>query len=116
MNFPVEVKKLLKYYQREIAGWPAADRVYYYTAAVEYFTILMRVYVFAGERQASRRRFREVMSDPFWKNVFRHCRLSALRGRCRLTGLLGKSGNGAALYLANLLYHRGLRRVPKAIR
>ena len=109
-QFPEEVRKLLGYYKREMAGWPRSDRVYFYVAAIEYFTIMMRLYVFAGDKSNARSRFREVFSDSLWQKVFRRCRLSTLRGRYLLTGLAGKFGKGEMLYLLGFVYDRMIRK------
>lgn len=109
-HFPAEVKQLLRYYKQEIATWPETDRKYFYTAAIEYFTIMMRVYVFAGDRENARSRFDEVFSDCGWKKVFSRCRFHTLNGRYLLTGVLGKYGGGTGLYLSGLFYDRLVRK------
>ncbi len=109
-DFPAELKCLLNYYRKEIRHWPAEDRKYYDTAAVEYFTILMRLYVFTGTVRDSRIRFEEAFSDPMWRGVFRRCRMDTLKGRYRLTGMLGKYRCRQALYLMMFVYNWSVRK------
>lgn len=104
-DFPKEVRGLLAAYRKEIQKWPEERMALYYVSAVEYFTILMRVYVFAGEkRTAWKRYFGEIHSD-FWRNIFREVQISRLRGRYRLAGILGKYHLYRILYLIFKVHH-----------
>lgn len=104
-GFPGEVRRLLAAYRKEMQKWPKGQDALYYVSAIEYFTILMRVYVFAGEKRTAWERYiREVRSD-FWKDIFRKVPVSQLRGRYRLAGILGKYRLYRALYLVFRLHH-----------
>ena len=109
-SFPYELKKLLHYYRNEISKWPQQDQKYYDVAAVEYFTILMRLYVFAGESSLTRKRFLRIWSDPLWRKVFGRCRWQLLSGRYRVVGILGKLKMKNTLYLLLLFYDRLVRK------
>ncbi len=109
-GFPDELKRLFQCYWMEICQWPKTDSRYYYTAAVEYFTILARLYVFAGDGVDSWRRFEESFRDSMWQEVFSRVDLRTLKGRYRLTGLLGKAGLEKSLYSVMWIHYRLVRR------
>jgi len=104
-DFPKEVRILLERYRNEIRKWPGKRPELYYVSAVEYFTILMRVYVFAGEKRTARKRYQQEIRSDFWRNIFRKVPLSKLRGRYRLAALLGKCRLEGALYLMFRVHH-----------
>lgn len=89
-QFPEEVRKLLGYYKKEMQDWPEEIRAYYETAAIEYFTILMRIYVMSGNSGDSWKKYNEEIQSDFWQQIFKKVKLSDLRGRYLLTGFLGK--------------------------
>ncbi len=91
-DFPAEVRALLERYDREIRSWDMDDRQLLYEAAtMEYFSILMRIYVL-GKEENVRERYRIIVNDPFWKNIFRQIHLPGVYGRKRdlLIAALGK--------------------------
>lgn len=104
-DFPREVRSLLERYRKEIRKWPGKRPELYYVSAVEYFTILMRVYVFAGEKRTAWKRYQQEISSDFWRNIFRKVPLSKLRGRYRLAALLGKCHLDGVLYLMFRIHH-----------
>ncbi len=106
-NFPEELKKLLAMYREEVASWPEEDRGLLAVAEMEYFTILMRLYVLAAEPEKRRSHYREVMGDPFWREAFREVRLRDCHGRYRLTAALGKARCHRLLYLTFAAHRLG---------
>lgn len=104
-EFPKEVRRLLREYRREMEGWTDKKEELYYVSAVEYFTILMRVYVFAGEKETSWKRYHREVHTNFWREVFRKVKPSRLSGRYRLAGLLGKCHLYRPMYLMFRLHH-----------
>ena len=106
-DFPEEVRTLLERYDREIRSWDMADgQLLYEAAAMEYFSILMRVYVLGKEKKV-RERYDGVINDPFWKNVFSGIHLPGIYGRRRdlLTAVLGKAGAFGTILRGFALYH-----------
>ena len=108
-DFPEEVKALLERYDREISSWEMDDgQLLYEAAAMEYFSILMRIFVL-GKDENVRERFRKVITDPFWKDIFRRIHLPGLYGRKRdlLTVALGKAGAfEAVLRIFKYFHHK----------
>lgn len=104
-DFPGEVRSLLADYRKEIQKWPKERMDLYFVSAVEYFTILMRVYVFAGEKRTAWKRYRREIHSDFWRNIFRNVQVSKLRGRYRLAGMLGKYHLYRMLYLIFKAHH-----------
>lgn len=106
-DFPMEVRSLLKQYDCEIRSWGMADgQLLYEAAAMEYFSILMRVYVL-GKDEKIRERYEGVIKDPFWKNLFSSIHLPGVYGRKRdlLTAALGKAGAFGTLLRVFVYYH-----------
>ncbi len=99
-HFPEELKKLLEMYREEVSAWPAEDQELMAVAEIEYFTILMRLYVLAAEPGQRQRNYREIMQDPFWRDVFRRAKLRNYHGRYLLTAALGKARWNRLLYLS----------------
>ena len=97
-SYPVELDRLLTLYRREIATWPARNRVYYYNAAVEYFPLLCRTYVFAQKDGKEKERFMTEVQSPFWRRVFKRAEEKKLRRSLRMIAVLGKTGMDGPLY------------------
>lgn len=104
-DFPEEVRRLMKNYRKEIQQWPKKRMDLYFVSAIEYFTVLMRVYVFAGEKRTAWDRYSHEVHTDFWKNIFRKVKISQLHGRYRLAGMLGKCHLYRGLYLIFRLHH-----------
>lgn len=104
-NFPEEIRKLLELYRKETADWPEEDKPLLWAAEMEYFNILMRVYVFAAPEKKRRANFRETIQNPDWRQAFREVSLKDVHGRCRLTAVLGKAGAWELMYRVFAGYH-----------
>ncbi len=109
-QFPEEIKNLLRYYKQEIDTWPREDKKFFEAAALEYFTILMRLYIFAGRDKYAWAKYRKVVKDPFWKEVFSNCELDILYGRLRMTDFLCKYHLYGMFYIISWLYDRFVRK------
>ncbi|MDO5422585.1 MAG: glycosyltransferase family 2 protein [Eubacteriales bacterium] len=103
-DFPAEVRTLLLLYQKEMRHWPEELKPHYWTAALEYFTILMRVYVFAGEGKP-KEKFAKEMRTGYWQDVFRNVQPAGLPRRYQWTALLGKYRLYGAIYGTFAAYH-----------
>ncbi len=111
-DFPEEVRGLLDRYDREIRSWEMDDgQLLYEAAAMEYFSILMRIYVLGKDDQAEDR-YRRVINDPFWKNIFRQIHLPGVYGRKQdlLIAFLGKLHAFGLIYRIFLHYHHNRRK------
>ncbi len=106
-HFPEELKKVLALYREEVSTWPAEDQGLLAVAEMEYFTILMRLYVNAAAPEKRRENYREIMRDPYWQRVFREAKLSDYQGRYRLTAALGKAHCHQLLYLTFAAHRLG---------
>ena len=105
-GFPEEVRRLLYEYRREISRWKPELRPWYDCAVTEYFTILCRIYVFAGPAEGMRERFMQQVTDPLWQRSFRRVRLSLLRKRYALLVELARAGRYGMLFeLCRIHYH-----------
>ena len=89
-DFPGELDSLMKLYENELGSWPGQTEKLLACAAVEYFTVMCRVYVFAGGKELSGKRFLEEMKKPFWRKSFRTARLKDLRNKYRPAVILGR--------------------------
>ena len=91
-DFPDEVREILERYDSEIRSWDMDDgQLLYEAAAMEYFSILMRIFVL-GKGEKVRERYCMVINDPFWKNIFREIHFPGVYGRKQdlITAVLGK--------------------------
>ena len=108
-DFPKEVRDVLQRYDSEIRSWGMDDgQLLYEAAAMEYFSILMRIYVF-GKEEEVRERYEGVIKDPFWESLFRGIHLTGLYGRRRdlITAALGKArAYGALLRIFSYFHHK----------
>lgn len=105
-DFPEELKVLLRCYEEEIGTWPETDRNLFACAAIEYFTVMCRVYVFAGDASGSRQRFYSQIEQDFWRRQFRAARLSDLRPGYRAAVLLGRAHAWDILYNLCRVHYR----------
>ena len=105
-GFPEEAERLLYEYRREISRWKPELRPWYDCAVTEYFTILCRIYVFAGPVEGMRERFMQQVRNPLWQRSFHRVRLSLLRKRYALLVQLARAGRYGMLYeLCRIHYH-----------
>lgn len=108
-DFPREVRNLLERYNREIRSWEMDDgQLLYEAAAMEYFSILMRIYVL-GKDEKVRERYRMVINDLFWKNIFGQIHLPGVYGRKRdlFIAALGKvRAFGIILRIFTYFHHK----------
>ena len=105
-GFPEEAERLLYEYRREISRWKPELRPWYDCAVTEYFTILCRIYVFAGPAEGMRERFMQQVKAPLWQRSFHRVRLSLLRKRYALLVQLARAGRYGMLYeLCRIHYH-----------
>lgn len=109
-NFPDELRILSEYYKQEIRTWPRELYPLYEVCFIEYFTILMRVYVLGRSDGRAMERYREEISRKFWKDVFRKVPLSQLSGHYLLAAFLGKTHQYRLLYFIFWLHHRRMHR------
>ncbi len=102
-EFPRELHVLFRFLKESCEGEEAVFRA----SAVEFFTILMRVYVFTAPPAERYARYRKEVKRSFWKEIFRKVDLSLLKGRYRLTAVLMRYRLYALLYTVYRVHHKG---------
>ena len=105
-NFPEEASVLLRHYRRCLSEWDTRLRPFYDSAVLEYFTILCRVYIFAGPEQSRWTRFMEQMQNPLWRRSFYRADLGLMKKKYALLAMLGRAGMYEALYGVCYLHYR----------
>lgn len=109
-DLPEKMELLLKAYKDEINTWDEGLRGYYEVIALEHFSGMMRMYVFAEDDKDVLDRYREIVDTDLWKDVFKNLNMLLVRRQYRLTGLLGKLHWYKAMFAVFFLHYRVFHR------